>query len=40
MNNRKLLIAAVFHVMHPGEKDSKKTLQVDKKLCQLQLSKY
>ena len=24
MNNRRLLIAAVFHFMHPVEKDSKK----------------
>ena len=31
MNNRRLLIAAVFHFMHPVEKDSKKTLEVDKK---------
>ena len=38
MNNRRLLIAPVFHFMHPVEKD-RKTSQVDKKLCQLQLSK-
>ena len=38
MNNRKLLIAAVFHFVHPVEKDSQ-TSQVDTKLCQLQLSK-
>ena len=31
MNNRRLLIAAVFHFMHPVEKDSKKTSQVDNK---------
>ena len=38
MNNRRLLIAAVFHFVHPEEKDSKKQ-QVDTKHCQLQLSK-
>ena len=38
MNNRRLLIAAVFHFVHPVEKDLK-TSQVDTKLCQLQLSK-
>ena len=30
MNNRRLLIAAVFNFMHPVEKD-RKTSQVDKK---------
>ena len=38
MNNRRLLIAAVFHFVHPEEKDSKKQ-QVDTKHCHLQLSK-
>ena len=35
MNNRRLLMAAVFHFAHPVLKTS----QVDTKLCQLQLSK-
>ena len=39
MNNRRLLIAAVFHFMHPVEKDSKKHHKLTKKLCQLQLLK-
>ena len=30
INKRRLLIAAVFHFMHPVEKNSKKTSQVDK----------
>ena len=39
MNNRRLLIAAVFHFVHPVEKKELKTSQVVTKLCQLQLSK-
>ena len=35
MNNRRLLMAAVFHFAHPVLKTS----QVETKLCQLQLSK-
>ena len=39
MNNRRLLIAAVFHFVHPVEKNQLKTSQIVTKLCQLQLSK-
>ena len=39
MNNRKLLIAAVFHFMYSVEKDSKKHHKLTIRLCQLQLSK-
>ena len=40
MNNRRLLIAAVFHFVLSVEKRQLKTSQVDTKLCQLQLSKH
>ena len=39
MNNRILLIAAVFHFCTSSRKRQLKTSQVDTKLCQLQLSK-
>ena len=35
MINRRLLIAAEFHFAHSEEKDSKKTSQIDTKLCQV-----
>ena len=38
MNNRRLLIAAVFHFVHPVGKRQLKTSQDDSKICQLQLS--
>ena len=33
--NRRLLVAAVFHFVHPVKRQFLKTSQVDTKLCQL-----
>ena len=39
MNDRRLVIPAEFHFVHPVKKDSLKKKQVDTKLSLLQLSK-
>ena len=36
INNRRLLVPAVFHLVHPVGKRQLNTSQIDKKLCQLQ----
>ena len=39
MNNRRLFVAAEFHLVHSVEKDREKHHKLTQKLCQLQLSK-